>query len=300
MGNEILRRHRKTNFRTLASYTSITWRMSSPWRSWFVLWRGLMQNKILNNLFETTCSLLLWVLFTDPYHIWSLIYRETELLSLCLQMPRHRTVLGHQKLKCYLLSWTAIVFILFANKRCSKIFRISQDMNFVQMNVTLGHVWEIHFFRGIIFPNTIWFKSPGKRANSLLPGSSNVIRVLPKTMICRVLINFPMDEIVAFHDDVIKWKQFPRYWPFAWGIHRSQVNSPRNYQWRGALMFSLICAWRNAWINNREAGDLRRHRAHYDVIVMFADDIFVCIFVKENFRIWLNFTEVCFYGPNWQ
>ena len=32
--------------------------------------------------------------------------------------------------------------------------------------------------------------------------------------------------------------------------------------WRGALMFSLICAWINGWINNREAGDLRRHRTH--------------------------------------
>ena len=39
-------------------------------------------------------------------------------------------------------------------------------------------------------------------------------------------------------------------------------------QWRGALIFSLICAWINAWVNNREAGNLRRHRAHYDVIVM--------------------------------
>ena len=36
-------------------------------------------------------------------------------------------------------------------------------------------------------------------------------------------------------------------------------------QWRGALMFSLICAWINGWVNNREAGDLIRHRAHYDV-----------------------------------
>ena len=33
-------------------------------------------------------------------------------------------------------------------------------------------------------------------------------------------------------------------------------------------MFSLICAWINGGINNREAGDLRRHRAHYDVIVV--------------------------------
>ena len=70
------------------------------------------------------------------------------------------------------------------------------------------------------------------------------------------------------HDDVIKWKHFPRNWPFVRGIHRSPVNSPHKGQLRGALMFSLICAWINDWVNNREAGDLRRHRDHYDVIVM--------------------------------
>ena len=32
--------------------------------------------------------------------------------------------------------------------------------------------------------------------------------------------------------------------------------------------FSLICVWINDWVNNREAGDLRRHRGHYDVTVM--------------------------------
>ena len=45
-----------------------------------------------------------------------------------------------------------------------------------------------------------------------------------------------------FHDDVITWKHFPRYWPSVRGIHRSPVNSPHKGQWRGALMFSLICA----------------------------------------------------------
>ena len=70
------------------------------------------------------------------------------------------------------------------------------------------------------------------------------------------------------HDDVIKWKHFPRNWSFVRGIHRSPVNSPHKGQWRGALMFSLICVWVNDWINIREAGDLRRNRAHYDVIVM--------------------------------
>ena len=43
---------------------------------------------------------------------------------------------------------------------------------------------------------------------------------------------------------------------------------PHKGQWRGALMFSLICVWTNDWISNRDACDLRRHRAHYDVTVM--------------------------------
>ena len=124
------------------------------------------------------------------------------------------------------------------------------------------------------------------------------------------------------HDDVIKWKHFPRYWSFVRWIHRSPVNSPHRGQGRGALMFfncvfypvlflysitmknvflfpcgcilscfhglsfcsvlvsddeikkinhlmfSLIWAWINGWVSNREAGDLIHHRAHYDVTVM--------------------------------
>ena len=71
------------------------------------------------------------------------------------------------------------------------------------------------------------------------------------------------------HDDVIKWKHFPRYWPFVREIHWSPVNSPHKGQWRGALMFSLICVWINGWVNSVEAGDLRRYRAHYDVTVKY-------------------------------
>ena len=70
------------------------------------------------------------------------------------------------------------------------------------------------------------------------------------------------------HDDVIKWKHFPRYWPFVRGIHRSPVNYQHKSQWREALMFSLTCVWINGWVHNHEAGDLRRYRAHYDVTVM--------------------------------
>ena len=70
------------------------------------------------------------------------------------------------------------------------------------------------------------------------------------------------------HDDVIKWKQFPRYWPFVRGNHRWPVNSPHKDQWRGALIFYLIYAWINGWVNNGEAGDSRRHRTHYDLTLM--------------------------------
>ena len=39
------------------------------------------------------------------------------------------------------------------------------------------------------------------------------------------------------HDDFIKWKHFPCYWPFVRGIHRSPANSLHKGQWCRALMF---------------------------------------------------------------
>ena len=56
------------------------------------------------------------------------------------------------------------------------------------------------------------------------------------------LNRFEKSQIFRDHDDVIKWKRFPRYWQFVRGIHRWPVHSPHKCRWRGALMFSLICA----------------------------------------------------------
>ena len=88
------------------------------------------------------------------------------------------------------------------------------------------------------------------------------------------------------YDDVIKWKHFPRYRPFVRRIHRSPENSPHKGQWRGALIYSLICTWMNDWIvrivSNREDGDLRRHCANYNIIVML-----VCHSKPDN-----NFTQL--------
>ena len=112
--------------------------------------------------------------------------------------------------------------------------------------------------------------------------------------------------------NVIRWKFFPRYWPFVRGIHHysdaimdpiaSQITSLtivyssvysgadqrkhlssaslasnagnvsiwwRHHDNKGYLMFSLSYAWTNVWANHRHAGDLRRHRAYYDVTVMW-------------------------------
>ena len=88
------------------------------------------------------------------------------------------------------------------------------------------------------------------------------------------------------HDDVIKWKHFPRYWPFVRGIHRFPVNYPHKGQWRGDLMFSLICARINGWVNNGEAGDLRRHHAHFDVIVVL--NSMAVVSYSLEVRAWLS------------
>ena len=177
--------------------------------------------------------------------------------------------------------------------------------------------------------------------------------------VCTKVVNSELIRIIITHDDFTRWKHFPCYWPFVGGIHRSPVNYPHKGHWRGAWVFSLICAWTdskqwgrwwfetlvrslgrhcnatvvcwcrqcgcvqrliltagrcacwpgdesicqtrclsklfgkiflgrkrlyaahgsncklhdwmNDWINNGEGGDLRRHRAHHDVTVMYRE-----------------------------
>ena len=56
----------------------------------------------------------------------------------------------------------------------------------------------------------------------------------------------------------------------------SPVNSQKG-QWRGGLMFYLIYAWTNNWANYHEVGNLRRHLAHYGVIVMYVESVIVSL-----------------------
>ena len=72
-----------------------------------------------------------------------------------------------------------------------------------------------------------------------------------------------------YHDDVIKWKHFLQLLTLCVGNSPVTGEFPAQSQWRRALMFSLICAWINGYVNNREAGDLRCYHAHYDVTLMW-------------------------------
>ena len=82
-------------------------------------------------------------------------------------------------------------------------------------------------------------------------------------------------------------------------IMTSLEDSPHKGQWRGTLVFSLVCAWANGWANNRDAGDLRRHRPHYDLTVMFRilkgmPHLTVCCLTSSGFLHRLQFDGAIF------
>ena len=135
----------------------------------------------------------------------------------------------------------------------------------------LNSAWLRGFLKSVV-PCTVrregregWKKRTGMTAwQTEGRGNLEVIWLLNTRFLCKLISYVTMTS----HDDVIKWKHFPRYWHFVRGIHRSPVNFPHKGHWREALMLSLVCEWIDDLVNNRETGDLKRHRAHYDVIVM--------------------------------
>ena len=100
--------------------------------------------------------------------------------------------------------------------------------------------------------------------------------------------------IIKTHQTQITWwrhqmETFSALLALCAGNSPVPVNSRHKGQWRGALMFSLICARINDWVNNREAGDLRRHRGHYDVSVMTWNNLimqFITVASHECHGVW--------------
>ena len=110
-----------------------------------------------------------------------------------------------------------------------------------------------------------WYHSTGKQVKQTQCGSFKSF-ILSQYFLSETSNIIVSDSI---HDDVIKWRHFTRCFPFMWGIHQWPVNSLHKGQWRGTSMLCLIYVWKkNGWVANRDADDLIRCRAHYDVTVM--------------------------------
>ena len=94
-----------------------------------------------------------------------------------------------------------------------------------------------------------WLKEETPRTRLLCILVTSSLFQYPVTLMCKT--SWSLNMMTSSNANI-----FPRCWSFVQGIHRSPVNSRHNGQWREALMFSLICVWKNGWVNNREAGDM--------------------------------------------
>ena len=160
------------------------------------------------------------------------------------------------------------------------------------------------------YVRTVWdFQEPGNNRRSFCDAVYS-LNVCPQTLgrLQSPIWSIQCDPIyttVKFlqnHYDVIKWKHFPR-WLLAICAENSPVpvNSLHKGQRREAVMFSLICARINDWENNREAGDLRRQRGHYDVSVMYLrlHSLTSATFIGISCYIWLRYNGPYCSGCIW-
>ena len=159
---------------------------------------------------------------------------------------------------------TCFVFRRLSTNCTKTMQRVTGELLISVINVPKNHYYFALVFRRMPYPNHM-------RIHLLhIPGFCQWQHsCVLLSIITYCLRQFNSKHILmTYHDVVIKWKHFPRYWPFVRGIQLSLVNFPHKGQWRGDLIFSLMCAWKNVWVNSHEACDLRRYCAHYDVPVM--------------------------------
>ena len=144
---------------------------------------------------------------------------------------------------------------------------------FHQPNELHIRVWGIGRLR--VFILSLWIQ--------LFQHKNRKIALLKATVMLWMSNTNRMAFIVNAHNNICSYL-YHRCWIQPWWRHQMEtfsallalcarnspvpVNSPHKGQWHGALMFSLICAWINGWVNNRKAGDLKPYCAHYDVTVM--------------------------------
>ena len=144
------------------------------------------------------------------------------------------------------------------NRQRLNTFECVYSFQMVQLSVSrslLGVIllWLRHVIK--------WFISLTHCKNSKFPLCIEALYEKQYSSEVQAICTSVYPSIIICHYDVIKWKHFPRYWPFVRRIHRSQRS-----QRPVTRSFDIFCAWINGWVNNREACYLRRQ---YDVIVIW-------------------------------
>ena len=120
------------------------------------------------------------------------------------------------------LQWCPHISMIFQIKRCLFLFLLRHPFKYVN-SCSLTYIFFIQQMHILVFMFifSVWYQL--------------ITYFLP--LLNLSLPHPSLSLSLPIHDDVIKWKHFPRCWPFVSGIHRSPVNSPHKGQWRGALIF---------------------------------------------------------------
>ena len=145
-----------------------------------------------------------WCDFSRQRHLWTMFHILSILESWIPNLLRRYLVYFCRRVlivsfisKYKLCHWFYIELLMFRHARCDgNIYKGDKDV-----------------------------QRPGKYSKS----------TVAIVYITRFVIFNGGNSFFFLHDDVNKWKHFPRYWPFVRGIHRSPVNSPHKGQWRGAF-----------------------------------------------------------------
>ena len=132
-------------------------------------------------------------------------------------------------------------------------------------NIKIYYVWHHHQY----FPAYIYSRRSSK---DVMVKKNNYYPTMPSYVIKKMRLYIwsrtKHDYNFCCLYQIAPWWHHLRHWSFVRGIHRSPVNSTNKGQWCGFVIFSLICAWTNGGANHWDAGDFRRHGAHYDITVM--------------------------------
>ena len=142
----------------------------------------------------------------------------------------------------FFLTYIAIHIYLWMIRHYSEILKIQKYLILIRHPITCpwgeirwGHLWFQYLIYIQLLPYQ--FRTVKRRQRQAHVHWILIVVMMP-TLSSLMTLQVVIKTTCSVHYDVIKWKHFPRYWPFVRGIHWSPVNSPHKGQWRGALMFS--------------------------------------------------------------